>query len=289
MKAIEAALCSLTLFFLCSCQRELGEDPLPIVNSPDSIYLSRYYELTSANDTPLLAVFSYDNQKRLTEIRASGYLVPKGSIANFPFYNVIKRYYTGTDTLPYAVSFGSSSTPQTYLFYDANGWIVKDSSGYRITTFTHLGSNNFMSIRRKLYVNSWAADTVWPSRTLQNGNFIAGFDSTLTNPGSIGFPLIQRLHTEATYDSKPNPFSRLNLRYPTSHEHAFWAHTDYFFPRGINNPLTYKWHSVIGPADVTKLREYTYTYNSRNLPVTIKATENGSPMFHYGFFEYTAL
>ena len=256
------------LGFFYSCQKETSATSNNRNNGvqSDSIYLDRIIILDTTqptgSDTTEIAVFFYDNQKRLTRIR---------SIYNGDDSTIFDFYYSGTDTLPgkqriKEVFFGSTYIDTTYYFY-SNGVVIKDSLvswkissglnlGAEVTEFSTSGST--LNILKKHY--DYISGTYVLSGTDQGSVSVSIAGGNLISQNRINGDAAYFDMVQASYDTKLNPFSKvIKIKYPL-------LESPYFDCSILqrNNPIQVQFQEPLN-SPVTETS--SYIYRSDNYPI----------------------
>jgi hypothetical protein len=276
-KTIKLFLPFITLCTIISCQKEV-DDFGAVVNPPtptnDSIYLDKIYELYddgSGLDTQSILTVNYDVQKRI-----SGWQVNDPGGTPFISYNY---YYNGSDSIPNKslfIEFNNSVQDSTTTFhtYDASGRNLRDSSFYNFISYGNTGYSTFdytynadkrFGTGKRVYLQPTPTSVNYlDTITIDgNGNFLSSMRYSDYNNGTM------QLSSQAnyTYDNKASPFSRQHIykahQFSPNGETLFYEYISY------SNIVSHLENNIIlgsTPFD----DDYSYTYNSNNLPV--KAT-----------------
>jgi hypothetical protein len=295
-----------TLYF-SACQKSLTFEDTPpsLIDStanPDSNYLIRVYSYDTLYNDPLnptvvsidsnLSKYFYDSQKRLIKITLADPAFPSVDL-----FTSLNLFYNLNDSLPFRARTESSDTADYYLFYSANGRLLKDSviSKYIISsTPTH-------KLRVTNY--SYSANAVYKNYTLTNyispiSNFV-GKDTLITDGrGNVinastylkfAFQTDFSLSSKAinTYDNNPSQYNK--LRGFKSFYNAFKNGSEgitYDF-LGDNNVLTskiYFYFNIGTPSPVltdSLIRTDILTYKQNGYPGSIKGTSKNNLLTAY--------
>ena len=244
-----------------SCQKDFEDTAnRPNPGNNEDLYIDTVYEYSADYpDGPAFTyVYNYDALKRVSEIRVH-------STAEGPVYdgNVVFTY-DGNNMQPsskkligYAILPGTNEkffdTSVNYYFY-TNENLIRDSmiysennsigiwggSGYRkrlfLSKFEYQGSNFF--IHHSIDTALINLGNTWPTDYTADSVFLDANGNVLRSLHYQGVPWEIQSHsfTETfTYDTKPNPFKKLNI-YKTlnklSHE---WSQSDGF--QSVNNVI----------------------------------------------------
>lgn len=218
---ISAAL--LTLIFLTACQKEFDSNALVSVN--DSGYVKKFVAIDTTEapgaDTVRIFDFDYDAQKKLSGYVHTIYEPGTSGPGRIRAYYRYQYAYRGTDTLPYRIieelndiRFPANNYTDTLFYFYQDGVVIKDSSGNVNEYFTDeiipLSPTRTLLRQRNLVPPfGLSTDTTFIFTNWQNGNLLQETDS-LWLP-LLGFYDISSF--TAQYDTKPNPFKRLVLKY----------------------------------------------------------------------------
>lgn len=298
MKTALAFLYFSLVLLMISCQQEPDDvlpDPDPS-GEGDSTYLKMVISLDTSKpsgaDTSIKYVFTYDAQKRLEQVLIFEYYPGTPGVR---FEHLEKRFYSGSDTLPYKMvtyfdDAPTSASIDTIYFTYHNGVLIKDSiisyQGTRLddvstTTFHQLANNRLYAIRK---VESdgilVSRDSLTSTQTWQNGNLRSQQD-TLFLPGGIHTWDFQR-----EFDNNPNPLRRTTLPYPMVND-DYWIGWDLVLAgaKTNNNEIGSTWK-----ADNTLYYEIAglYQYRTDGYPVILRADDSGNGEYKM-FFIYQKL
>lgn len=280
----------IAIVYFSSCQQEINPNILQTPQN-DSIYLDKTFgidtTLPAGADTTDKAFFTYDNSKRLSkliQLYGTGFNVS----TTFDFL------YNGNDSLPWKmidrdIFPGVYDEADTIYFFYSNAVVSKDSTitwdnmagmntGARVTTY--LVSGNTVNRTDKHYdfiggnyvLNNTSQVTI--NVTSSSGNILT---QTLVS-GSNTFQSVQ-----ASYDNKPNPFSRaLKVRYP-EFDTYYWLG----WLAQHNNPAQVQYQEVGLPAET---EVYNYVYRSDGYPLRFTiATTAGNNSANKVLFFYRSL
>ena len=280
----------LLVFTLQSCQKELSPETTTTPTTPttpDSNYIAKIYEIEvngTVADTVDIAVYNYDNLKRVVSIIRSSF--------NLYYYpSITYTYlYNAADTLPYRSTFISKSaydaaqtqfyydTVVSYHNYDNFGKNIKDSmihSAYYIMSPVPYTVNS--EVRNYSYGTGkifglTAYFTIFPSGTSSGddkdtaitdatGNII---DNKIYrfNPSNSLFELDAT--SNFTFDTKASPFSRLS-NFKTYGVFPSGETLFYEFPQYFNRLTQNEHHSFSGGSGTYFNSTYSNSYNSNGL------------------------
>jgi hypothetical protein len=135
-KNIFLGLVAIGALYFSACQKSITfeETPPNVIDStanPDSNYLSRVYSYDTVYDQlnptvpridSVLGKYYYDSQKRLIKITGADAAMP-----NIDLFTIAELFYNLNDSLPFRARTESNDTTDYYLFYSANGKLLKDS------------------------------------------------------------------------------------------------------------------------------------------------------------------
>ncbi len=277
-KTIKLFLPFIILCTIFSCQKEV-DDFGAVVNPPnvvnDSIYLDKIYileDLGSGIDTQYIMTVSYDAQKRIV-----GWVQNELTSAAFSSYNY---YYNGSDSFPnksLLIESDNSSLDSITKFYtyDTNGRILKDSSYLKFTSgpivttryltfdYTYGGDKRYGRGKNETILPT--PDTVNILDTVMldaSGNFL----SSVRYNDDIGGTMQLISEASYTFDNKVSPFARQHIY--KAHQSSPSGETLFYDYFSFNNILSHVENNIF--SGVTFDDDYSYNYNSNNLPV--KAT-----------------
>lgn len=285
--------CLSCLVAFTSCQREVDFEDFRN-ESGDSIYVSRtevYDSIPGLLRKLTSTSFYYVERMRLTKI------VDTSPDMYGDVIEVHERSYLGNDSLPYMVvnyNYTNNSIPlkdTTYLFYNANKKIVKDSvifwsPGGRsigVDVFSQTSpTTGYVSVLGYDETGVLIGDYIYAKcrRTIINNNLIENFDS-IYNAGGSGFDLIQ--NESNVYDNKINPYKRISLPY------LFYSEYDWnrYLPDSRNNKTRSDYEGwTAGSGTFSYRTEYNYTYNSLQLPVVMDEIDPVYGLQFRTFFYY---
>ena len=269
-----------------ACQREIdGEDEnTPPDNTVVEKMISIDTSFSPGLDTQFIVTYRYDEQKRLSRSTITAF----DPGAHTVDYEVVESYfYNGTAVYPYKIS--TAGTPahpdefsgERYLTYNANNIITRDSVRYFILGVpVKISRRLYLAKTKSRYLVETAEydpatnildykDTTYANVNFNVDNLIAASDSSYSQL-SGGLYNINRY--TFYYDKKKNPTAKLRLPLP--------VHFSYTSDDGLlelantlskNNILyvsSYTWFA--GAAPTIALTNFSYEYNSKGYPVSIR-------------------
>jgi hypothetical protein len=281
-----------------SCQKEIEQQffERPPHMSEGSV-LDMYIEFdTTQNiglDTISFYKFVYDNSDRIMKINEKWF---QQGTPNVSVFSTTNYFYNSTDSLPNLVvknSFanGFSIIDTVYLQYNSNNMISKDS-GCRyeqgvLKSIFSFQYDEIASWKYRVYgsMYDYTSGTFVPTnkiiltRGFTNNNVTQSYDSIYSD---FPFTNYSVKYSSYLYDSKPNPFKKISLRYPDYHS-EFEA--GLFSWYSYNNPIKYtqSTYSSTSPIPAVNVFDITYNYNSLGYPVELSVTKNAQPYFSRGF------
>jgi hypothetical protein len=305
IKWIFAATLLFCVFTSCNKETSLENGVLPqSSNLVDSNYIDTETTIRDTTGTggtvdSSVAVYSYDNLKRVVKIKSETF---SNNVLS-DFYESL-FYYTAQDTLPnkYIHVFTETAinlldTITGYPVYDGFGRVIIDSS---IEKYGHSGIwTTFKSIQNRVYKNGYMVfDTKLTHLSVPPAVFIDGhyLDTAWTDANqnvvrnikyNIEFPPI-RIYDKGvySYDNKPSPYSHLNIFSLLYDIHSI---KEAIYPQ-VNNILTYYNEDVDYNSNNPPIYSISFinSYNNRNMLVKSVGIDNyGDPVRHY--FTYKAL
>jgi len=300
MKILSSLL--LMALAIVSCQKEPNNDPPSNPgngsnnnnNNPptnDSIYLAKYVELDTTlpagQDTTIIYTFSYDGFKRIKNVRILDYYSPAYTYD----YNIDYYYQSDNDAHPYKIVEVETEPAITYsdthYFTYSNGFVASDSSIlYRVTNnelldkyvalYIDSGDQTFIQTKDSVFSpNHFYTHAGTIFKTYQNENIVAQVDTSTT-----GNTLTNAARYQITYDSKINPFFKIDVPYPV------YDDANLSFETGKNN-MTER-SAFDNNSSVFDHKQYQYSYRADNYPLKVRIIDMIDPTeSRTGFFFYT--
>jgi hypothetical protein len=275
---------------LCSsCQKEVeGIIPENLNDSTDItdlIILDTTYN--TGVDTFTTYRFKYDGNKRVIQETYTYYLLGVTGTSRIQSISLIKYQYNGTDTLPYKMSVETSSSGSNvsnYYLYYQNAWITKDSLSYGTPDGAYLSKEYHQKSPTRYLIYRKGGDnaSIYFADTIMNcfvnsanGNIVNEIDSLRT-----GISSFQVVPHSFIYDTRPNPFRRVILPYPTPSPVAGnpLGINEIFFPTA-NNQVRRDYDGLV--------TTFNYTYGENGLPAIARVVE-GVDKYKY-IYRYTKL
>jgi hypothetical protein len=271
-----------------SCQKEVDEVLINGVQN-DSTEIQQLVVLdtnyASGIDTVIKWELTYNASKKLSGIYYTGYRNVSGPNRIF-LYEEYKYLYQGSNPYPEKIivnytdpSNAANNFSDTTFFTYSNGIIIRDSTGdvnnYIVTEFTQLASNRYKMLQKtpSFFTGGVYIDTTYILVDWQNGNLKKEIDS-LWIP-SLGFWEVKT--TTIDYDSKPNPFKKIALPYPTPANRDLPS----FGIEALFMPTT---NNMVRQVYSSGTYTMTYEYGANGLP-KIARDEDGLKVF----YRYTRL
>lgn len=275
---LACAVLVITVFLFNSCQRDVdGQlNTTNSVNTKDSIYISKRIELdttlASGSDTLSADQFYYDAAKRLLHLSSRDYKYGTHNLnATFDEY----RFYSGSDTVPYKTVLitydavlASTANDTTFLFYNSNRLIIKDSTvdyynnilySKERNDFSLISSGRYLIKNSKLDITTGAilgGDSTISNINEVNNNLIADTDSVYN-----GGVLMTVYKYNAAYTLKFSPFYRLNIPYSVHN-------AQYYF--SFNLPNSESFQELTGGSAYNDFFTYQFEYNSLGYPTILR-------------------
>lgn len=274
MKPILTAILACISIYLISCQKDVDND-LPPQPIPGDTLLSRILVYDAVSPHASLMQFLYDDQDRVTEIKEIVF-DSVGGVMNIHEQYSTYFYYNGADKKPFK-SYGYTKyiygEYEVFHFYDDQGQRILDSIGAPDQSFM-LAHFNYAPA--KLVIGSSYYD--------ENGVLIEQLtDSFNINKGNITsafipFPFTQdnAVAFDYKHDDRENPLSKLNIAPCLGFDKFTLFDKFWVLPFGTDRNNIIKRVAYAGtPLSTTGFKEYQFTYNDNNMPVTGKFLVNG--------------
>lgn len=231
----------------------------------------------------LITEFIYDDQKRLTEL-ASSYADSVGNGIQITSKDRrLQFFYNGNEKNPYK-TFGALSYYPNISFvqeifhnYNNSGILVQDSLPTSSTNGTKtIRKYNYYTDKIIIDIND-RKDSV----LLANHNIKEYYNLSPYQVPNNGYKI--------TYDNKVNPISKLNVASVLTTS-ALYGFPSYLAPGYCKNNITgVTQGNVYNPGQFTATNQwnYTFTYNSNDLPETCTFTNvSGSYIIKFEYIEY---
>jgi hypothetical protein len=303
-----------TILFI-SCQKEIsaelgttstgggGGNGGPTVVHTDSIYLQKYvmaYDPFASYADSFVFIYQYDTFKRVV---GGTYNTYQGNTLNSTY--TYTYFYNGVDSLPYKYTslgkdfiYNTGDTTIGFSFYDAAGRMIYDSSINSYTSLTDYYKEKnidkrqyatanvyYERIRTAIvvppgtYIDNHYKDTGWLDAR-KNVIRCSSYDyyNSPTYPPTINYTGI------FTYDTKPSPFSYVNV-YKTQIEIP--GEKSSLVPQRNNYLSDYTENYFFGqpPAPPTVYTStYTHTFNSIGMVTKTVSSDNIREYFGYRAF-----
>lgn len=286
-----------------SCQREV-DGRLDDVVVDDNIYIDKFIELDttypSGLDTSYKYSFIYDGQKRLKQIAEIGF---DDGTHNIQYIGNEYRYYNGSDTVPYKTTYdldyttGESYRDTSFLFYDGNNVIYKDSnvryeSGAPASMWLHTysaGETNRFLIKRTSFdfiTGLFTADSINSIRSIIANNIVSTSDSFYNQLGGLQYVVKYTFN----YDNKLNPYNKIALHYPV---YGFLINMSNYqnFPNfgSKNNPTTFTLMTWLAGSVSNDVGEARYEYDNNGYPKIIRYNSGSSANPQKDYIYYRTL
>jgi hypothetical protein len=276
MKTTPFLVLCLSLSVLISCQKEISQDTQQEVTTADTLLHSIVVGDT-INPGKNMSVweFIYDDQKRVTEIKSAYLDSVNGALTIHEEYSSF-FYYNGEERLPFKTFDYRRNLAielEMFHFYDNSGRLMRDSIGAPdnsklLTEYQHLPGKIIMTM--SIYdENGIVSDQLFDSFYVAGNNITNGF---ITFPHTQGDENV----FEFTYDNKINPLSKLNISSYMGIDGIAIFNKMYMLSPGYSRNNVIKRHSTSTYMPLTNtLREFEFTYNSNNMPISGNFKLNG--------------
>lgn len=300
-KNLFLGLIAIAALYFSACQKSLTFEDNTTPNAidstanPDSNYLSRDYIYDTAYNDPQnpniatidsgLLKYFYDSQKRLIKVTTADPALP-----NVDLFTTLKLFYNLNDSLPFRARTESTDTADYYLFYSANGKLLKDSVIYKsingstttdklkITNYSYSANALYRAYTLVDYISSFSNYVGKDTAIMDNKGNIINATTYLKFASQTDFLLSSKMIN--TYDNNPTPYNKLQgfrAFYIASTNGGGGINYDFY---GYNNVLTSKIYiydqSLASPNPAITdsfVRNDILTYKQNGFPSSIKVTQ----------------
>lgn len=274
----------LFILFFISCKKS---DNTPINVTPNVILLKKFVVVDTTKTPPYDSIniyrFNYDSQNRLIQSILDRYdaaTSTKKTIRSFTYS------YNGADTTPYKIvegdAFMSNGAPFTqvhYLFYNAQGKMVKDSNTLTVgapSNYSSKSTDEFQYLTnsiREIY-------TDWNN----NGSVTTNvFPQTLDANSNVVSEQINYNTFTALYENSLNPLYKLDPeKYPLLQNYSFFTYIEFDNMFSLTTPQRNNFSKVTrvynsGSGSNTFYTEYFYEYGANGYPTLLRCKTSNNP------------